>query len=74
MIGRQMSIAQNHRSVRVAEKLANGVERHTQLHQASREVMPQIMEAKVLQFGSLSQPSPPDRPVSIDPSYTRKDS
>jgi hypothetical protein len=58
MIRGQMRIAQDHGRIRVPEKLANGVQRYTRLHQPAGKVMPQIMEAKIFQLRSLSQPPP----------------
>jgi hypothetical protein len=75
MTGRQMSIAQHHGGVRMTEKLANRIQRNARLHQAARKVMAQIMEAKILQVGPLSQFSPrPIRPFQSATSDTRKDS
>ena len=69
-----MLVAPDHRRVRMPEKLANGVQRNTRLHQSTSKVMAQIVEAEILQLRSFFQ-SPPR---AIDPfqpstSYARKD-
>ena len=53
-----MGIPQNHFEVGVSHQVADGVEIDTRLHEAARKMMPQVVEAEILQVRALDELSP----------------